>query len=73
MKKLEGVCVINLAPKDIVRHKLVTQIVNAYDAFDKQWETEQGVQKQRIANTDSSTSDNDDGYTIFENTDNDFN
>ena len=73
LKKLEGVCVINLAPKDIVRHKLVTQIVNAYDAFDKQWETEQGVQKQRIANTDSSTSDNDDGYTIFENTDNDFN
>ena len=73
LKKLEGVCVINLAPKDIVRHKLVTQIVNAYDAFDKQRETEQGVQKQRIANIDSSTSDNDDGYTIFENTDNDFN
>ena len=73
LRKLEGVCVINLAPKDIVRHKLVTQIVNAYDVFDKQRETEQGVQKQRIANTDSSTSDNDDGYTIFENTDNDFN
>ena len=73
LRKLEGVCVINLNPKDIVRHKLVTQIVNAYDAFDKQRETEQGVQKQRIANTDSSTSDNDDGYTIFENTDNDFN
>ena len=73
LRKLEGVCVINLAPKDIVRHKLVTQIVNAYDAFDKQRETEQGVQKQRIANIDSSTSDNDDGYTIFENTDNDFN
>lgn len=73
LRKLEGVCVINLNPKDIVRHKLVTQIVNAYDAFDKQRETEQGVQKQRIANIDSSTSDNDDGYTIFENTDNDFN
>ena len=72
LRKLEGVCVIDLAPKDIVRHKLVTQIVNAYDAFDKQRETEQGVQKQRIA-ADSSTSDNDDGYTIFENTDNDFN
>ncbi len=73
LRKLEGVCVINLTPKDIVRHKLVTQIVNAYDAFDKQRETEQGVQKQRIANIDSSTSDNDDSYTIFENTDNDFN
>ena len=73
LRKLEGVCVINLNPKDIVRHKLVTQIVNAYDAFDKQRETEQGVQKQRITNIDSSTSDNDDGYTIFENTDNDFN
>ena len=32
---IEGISVINLTQKDIVRHKLVTRIVNAYDAYDK--------------------------------------
>lgn len=31
----EGISVINLNQKDIVRHKLVTKIVTAYEAFDK--------------------------------------
>ena len=31
---VEGIAVINLGQKDIVRHKLVTRIVNAYEAFD---------------------------------------
>lgn len=33
--KIEGISVIKLTQKDIVRHKLVTKIVNAYDAYDK--------------------------------------
>jgi len=33
---VEGIGVINLDQKDIVRHKLVTRIVNAYEAFDKE-------------------------------------
>jgi len=33
---VEGIGVVNLAQKDIVRHKLVTKIVNAYEAFDKE-------------------------------------
>ena len=33
--KVEGISVINLDKKDIVRHKLVTRIVNAYEAHDK--------------------------------------
>ena len=32
---VEGIGVVNLTQKDIVRHKLVTRIVDAYDAFDK--------------------------------------
>lgn len=32
---IEGISVIKLNQKDIVRHKLVTRIVNAYDAYDK--------------------------------------
>ena len=32
---IEGIGVVELGQKDIVRHKLVTRIVNAYDAFDK--------------------------------------
>ncbi|WP_028898006.1 PhoH family protein [Prevotella sp. HUN102] len=31
----EGIGVVNLDQKDIVRHKLVTRIVNAYESYDK--------------------------------------
>ena len=37
---VEGIGVVHLAQKDIVRHKLVTRIVNAYDAYDKEKEKE---------------------------------
>ena len=32
---IDDIAVINLTQKDIVRHKLVTSIVNAYQAYDK--------------------------------------
>lgn len=32
---VEGISVVELGQKDIVRHKLVTRIVNAYEAYDK--------------------------------------
>ncbi len=35
---IEGISVVHLNQKDIVRHKLVTRIVNAYDAYDKKRE-----------------------------------
>ncbi len=38
---VEGISVINLNPKDIVRHKLVTRIVDAFAAYDKKAEEEQ--------------------------------
>lgn len=33
---IEGIGIVNLTSKDIVRHKLVTKIVNAYEKADKQ-------------------------------------
>ncbi len=33
---IEGIGVVNLTQKDIVRHKLVTRIVNAYEDYDKE-------------------------------------
>ncbi len=35
LSNVEGIGVVNLDRSDIVRHKLVTRIVNAYEAFDK--------------------------------------
>ena len=35
LNNVEGIGVVNLTGKDIVRHKLVTRIVNAYEEFDK--------------------------------------
>jgi phoH family protein len=32
---IDDIAVITLGQKDIVRHKLVTKIVNAYDTYDK--------------------------------------
>lgn len=36
LKDVEDISIIELGSKDIVRHKLVTKIVNAYDNYDKQ-------------------------------------
>ena len=36
LRDIEGICVVELGQKDIVRHKLVTRIVNAYEKNEKQ-------------------------------------
>lgn len=36
LQGLESIGVVHLGDKDIVRHKLVTRIVNAYDAYDRE-------------------------------------
>ena len=43
---VEGIGVVHLAQKDIVRHKLVTRIVNAYDAYDKAKNEERRVKNE---------------------------
>ena len=43
---VEGIGVVKLGQKDIVRHKLVTRIVNAYDKYDK----ESAEEKETIKN-----------------------
>lgn len=36
LNNVEGIGIVNLNSRDIVRHKLVTKIVNAYEDYDKQ-------------------------------------
>jgi phosphate starvation-inducible PhoH-like protein len=37
LNNVEGIGVVNLDRRDIVRHKLVTRIVNAYEQYDKEY------------------------------------
>ena len=37
LNNVEGIGVVNLDRRDIVRHKLVTRIVNAYEEYDKEY------------------------------------
>lgn len=70
--KVEGISVVNLSQKDIVRHKLVTRIVDAYDSFDKKQEQESKEKSKRAAAEKRQTKKEEE-FTIFENSDNDFN
>ena len=44
LSDIEGISVIELNKKDIVRHKLVTRIVNAYEAYDKKHNEEKELE-----------------------------
>ena len=70
--KVEGISVVNLSQKDIVRHKLVTRIVDAYDSFDKKQEQESKEKSKRAA-AEKQQTEKEEELTIFENSDNDFN
>ena len=41
LNKVEGIGIVNLDRSDIVRHKLVTRIVNAYEEYDKEVKSEE--------------------------------
>ncbi len=45
LKGVKGISFIELNKKDIVRHKLVTQIVEAYERFDKEAKAEREKRK----------------------------
>ncbi len=70
--KVEGISIVNLSQKDIVRHKLVTRIVDAYDSFDKKQEQESKEKSKRAA-AEKQQTEKEEEFTIFENSDNDFN
>ncbi len=44
LKDIDDIAFVNLSGKDIVRHKLVTKIVSAYDAYDKGHHMTEGKQ-----------------------------
>ena len=72
LEDVEGISIVNLTQKDIVRHKLVTRIVNAYDKYDisKQKEKEENnIKKAKLRERF-----NDDGeFAILEKIENDIN
>lgn len=62
LKGVEGISVIELTKKDIVRHQLVTRIVNAYEAYDKRQEEEHRKRAERQRR--DSIESNDDGQEL---------
>ena len=51
LEGVEGIGVVKLGQKDIVRHKLVTRIVNAYDKYDKERAEAREAQKEKKDNS----------------------
>ena len=48
LNNVEGIGVVNLDRQDIVRHKLVTRIVNAYEEFDKERNNNESINKNGL-------------------------
>lgn len=51
LSNVEGIGVVSLGQKDIVRHKLVTRIVNAYEEYDKKRKEEYAEDKAKEQKT----------------------
>lgn len=47
LKETEGIGIVNLEQTDIVRHKLVTRIVSAYEKYDKAKEESQNINNRK--------------------------
>jgi phosphate starvation-inducible PhoH-like protein len=45
LNNVEGIGIVTLDRRDIVRHKLVTRIVNAYEQFDKDKNSNESINK----------------------------
>lgn len=52
LKDVDGISMIKLTSKDVVRHELVQRIVNAYEAAERKEEEKKVRQKNRINNND---------------------
>ena len=72
LEHVDGISIVNLTQKDIVRHKLVTRIVNAYDKYDKTKEKEKEENNIKKAQRREHFNDEEE-FTIFETIDNDIN
>ena len=48
LEGIDGIGVVRLNKKDIVRHKLVTRIVNAYEAYDRERKTKNNSNNESI-------------------------
>ena len=48
LNNVDGIGVVNLDSADIVRHKLVTKIVNAYEQYDQERNSNESINKDRV-------------------------
>ena len=48
LKDVKGISFVEMNAKDIVRHKLVTRIVNAYEAFDNHNKKNKNSEKHSV-------------------------
>jgi phosphate starvation-inducible PhoH-like protein len=46
LEGIEGLSIIRMTKKDIVRHKLVTRVVDAYDRYEQAHKTDKRTKKQ---------------------------
>ena len=53
LKGVKGISFVELNKKDIVRHQLVTRIVDAYEKFDKETKAEREKENSPQGNTES--------------------
>ncbi len=65
LKSVKGISVIELTKKDIVRHQLVTRIVNAYEAYDKHQEEEHRKRVEKSRSASLSNNDAEQELTII--------
>lgn len=53
LKDIPGLCIVRMNRKDIVRHKLVSRIVEAYEVFDRQRKDKEERYKKQITEQDN--------------------
>ena len=53
MKGIKGIIFVEMNKKDIIRHKLVTRIVEAYEKYEEAFKEEKGVKKEEKNSKDN--------------------
>jgi phosphate starvation-inducible PhoH-like protein len=55
LKDVKGISFVEMSEKDIVRHRLVTRIVNAYDAYEKKQKEEALLKNEELKTKNEET------------------
>ena len=55
LKDVKGISFVEMSEKDIVRHRLVTRIVNAYEAYEKKQKEEALLKNEELKTKNEET------------------